>query len=69
MHEANVEYIASKITVLIVNALRVEDESCNLKPLTNAHRDAWVRAAQQLIKKIEEGIKVAEETDYDKLHL
>jgi DNA-binding protein H-NS len=69
MHKDNLDYISRKITILIVNILKSEEETYQLKSLTNAHRDAWVKAARQVIEKIEEGIKIAEETDYDKLYL
>ncbi len=65
MHPANLDWIARKVTTMVVKTLAFEDDTALLKSMTNRHRDEWVKAMRQVVEKIEEGIKVAEETDYD----
>ncbi len=69
MHPANIDWTATRLTTLIIKTMMFEEETSALQPLTNAHRDAWVIAARQVVARFEEAIKEAEETDYDKLHL
>jgi hypothetical protein len=65
MHPTNLEWLGVKIATMVIAILATEDETYKLEPRTNAHRDAYVEAMQQLTKHLEENTQITKETNYD----